>query len=540
MSTIGDLDLNENRYSRQLMLWGSLSQLYLKNASVCILGSCVVAIEVLISLAFNGVGNITIVDDSKIEQADIGKSSILYNKAFINEYCVKAYVTEISKANIDTTLNFIIQSPERFLLELCEDSNRHDFYNVIVLCNIPLHISSILFEYLRNTKKDYFIVVLTSVGFVGMVRIFMNGIYLSFDSDLSRQLSIRLKGLQLHRPLDELVNLSNEIEMSDLDDLTRKHIPFPIILVKAKQIYEEIYTSIYEENSSQILKQIIEKLCRFSNEINFQEAIQNINLLFSSDSSALYDELNHVLLESNKNVTLSYNRKLSLILHAINLFYKEYKRYPVCEKLPDMTSCTSLYLKLQSIYKDQFAKDIDIIYTLICTKYQDINQITKYEIKDLCDHLYTFVPVKYNNIYLSCDSNFNTLTFKNELMEYDSVENYKNQSLLAYYLILESRELFNQKYGRYPKNSIEDLNEVINIIVTYLDKINLNIDIFCPNKDLIKQVIGFETSQIQTTACFIGAIASQEIIKIITNKFVPLNNTLIWSGVSCKCSAFKL
>lgn len=40
------------------------------------------------------------------------------------------------------------------------------------------------------------------------------------------------------------------------------------------------------------------------------------------------------------------------------------------------------------------------------------------------------------------------------------------------------------------------------------------------------------TSELHTIAAIIGGTASQEIVKILTRQFVPLNNTFIYNGVA--------
>lgn len=50
----------------------------------------------------------------------------------------------------------------------------------------------------------------------------------------------------------------------------------------------------------------------------------------------------------------------------------------------------------------------------------------------------------------------------------------------------------------------------------------------------VKEICRYEDSQVVTTASVLGGLCSQEIIKIITQQFEPLNNTLIFEGIESR------
>lgn len=58
-------------------------------------------------------------------------------------------------------------------------------------------------------------------------------------------------------------------------------------------------------------------------------------------------------------------------------------------------------------------------------------------------------------------------------------------------------------------------------------------------RDHVKELLrlGVHNSQLHTVSSFIGGLASQEVIKLLTHQFIPMNNTFIYNGV-CSCGAF--
>jgi len=56
----------------------------------------------------------------------------------------------------------------------------------------------------------------------------------------------------------------------------------------------------------------------------------------------------------------------------------------------------------------------------------------------------------------------------------------------------------------------------------------------------LKEMCRFGGSQIHTTASFIGGVAAQEIIKILTKQWIPINNTFIYDAITGTAGPFTL
>ncbi|CAE8654994.1 unnamed protein product, partial [Polarella glacialis] len=67
----------DDKYDRQLRLWGGHGQKALMEAKVCMLGSSACATETLKNLVLPGIGNFTVVDSAKVEAADFGQNFFL-------------------------------------------------------------------------------------------------------------------------------------------------------------------------------------------------------------------------------------------------------------------------------------------------------------------------------------------------------------------------------------------------------------------------------------------------------------------------------
>lgn len=65
---------SNNKYDRQLRLWGADAQKRLSEARVCLLGAGPVGTEALKNLVLPGVGHITIVDDKIVDASDVASN----------------------------------------------------------------------------------------------------------------------------------------------------------------------------------------------------------------------------------------------------------------------------------------------------------------------------------------------------------------------------------------------------------------------------------------------------------------------------------
>lgn len=56
----------------------------------------------------------------------------------------------------------------------------------------------------------------------------------------------------------------------------------------------------------------------------------------------------------------------------------------------------------------------------------------------------------------------------------------------------------------------------------------------------VEEICRYGAIEFHTTASLVGAVASQEVIKLITHQYVPIDNTLIFNGITGEGSVFSL
>jgi molybdopterin/thiamine biosynthesis adenylyltransferase len=123
---------------------------------------------------------------------------------------------------------------------------------------------------------------------------------------------------------------------------------------------------------------------------------------------------------------------------------------------------------------------------------------------------------------------------------YSYVEEDNEDDSIAIYVCMKALDLFFSTYGRLP--GLRD------------DQVEADVSKL---KDCVKQMFGKSTSQLKTldqclyelcryggaeihsTSAFMGGCAAQEVIKLVTHQYVPLDDTLVYNAMSATTRSFK-
>jgi len=101
---------------------------------------------------------------------------------------------------------------------------------------------------------------------------------------------------------------------------------------------------------------------------------------------------------------------------------------------------------------------------------------------------------------------------------------------------------FHDQYGRSPGDRNTDPLGDHHNLKTIADQVlvDLGLENDALDDKYLKEMCRFGGSQIHTTAAYVGGVASQEIIKLITKEWVPINNTYIYDAISGNGGSFLL
>uniref|UniRef100_A0A8C8HZY3 NEDD8-activating enzyme E1 regulatory subunit n=1 Tax=Oncorhynchus tshawytscha TaxID=74940 RepID=A0A8C8HZY3_ONCTS len=479
----------DQKYDRQLRLWGDHGQEELENAHVCLINSTASGTEILKNLVLPGIGAFTIVDGHKVS----GEDSCLSNS-----YC-------------DLLLD---NDPEFF----------HRF-TLVIGVQLPESTCLRLGSVLWNANIPF--LVCRTYGLVGYMRLVVKE-----HTVIESHPDNALEDLRLDQPFAEL---KNHIQSYDLEGMGKKdHSHTPWIIIVAKYLEKWFSTFYKKEAFKQLIRQGILKSEKGTpeDEENFEEAIKNVNTALNPTkiSSGVDDIFNG---EQCNDIT-SQTPTFWVMTRAVREFVHNDGggNLPVRGSIPDMIADSEKFITLQNIYREKAMQDASVVSKHVESLLQSVGKV--------CETLFCSKNAAFLRV-VRCRS----------LAEEYSVETVNKDAItscmdsadgeMVLYLMLRSVDRFYQQHSRYPGvynyQVEEDISKLKLCVNSLLQEYSLNVNV---KDDYIHEFCRYGASEPHTVASFLGGSAAQEAIKIITRQFVPFNNTFIYNAMSQTTATFQL
>uniref|UniRef100_A0A8V0XWP7 NEDD8-activating enzyme E1 regulatory subunit n=1 Tax=Gallus gallus TaxID=9031 RepID=A0A8V0XWP7_CHICK len=506
MAQPGRASLKEQRYDRQLRLWGDHGQEALESAHVCVINATATGTEILKNLVLPGIGSFTIVDGNRVSGEDVGNNFFL-QKSHIGQSRAQSATELLQELNNDVSGNFVEESPETLL---DNDPSFFNRFNLVVATQLSESTVLRLAELLWNSNIP--LLICRTYGLVGYMRIIIKE-----HPVVESHPDNTLEDLRLDKPFPEL---TEHIQSYDLDHMDKKdHSHTPWIVIVAKYL-----TKWFNEKSDQLPKSYKEKeafrqlirqgILKNENgtpedEENFEEAIKNVNTALNTTKIPRCIE---EIFNDDCCVNLTeQSPSFWILVRAVKEFVANEGQgcLPVRGTIPDMIADSSKFIKLQNVYREKAKRDIAAVGNHAAKLLQSLGKapesISERELK---------------------------LLFSN-------MDNPDSEVVL--YLMLRAVDRFYKQHGRYPgvyNYQVEDdIGKLKSCLTSFLQEHGLSVLV---KDDYVHEFCRYGAAEPHAIAAFMGGAAAQEIIKVITGQFVIFNNTYIYSGMSQTSATFQL
>ncbi|XP_038628682.1 NEDD8-activating enzyme E1 regulatory subunit [Tachyglossus aculeatus] len=525
----------EQKYDRQLRLWGDHGQEALESAHVCLINATATGTEILKNLILPGIGSYTIIDGNQVSGEDVGNNFFL-QRSSIGKNRAQAVMELLQELNSDVSGNFVEESPEKLL-----DSNSAFFcsFNIVVATQLSESTLLHLAEILWNACIPF--LVCRTYGLIGYMRIVIKE-----HPVIESHPDNALEDLRLDKPFPEL---RDHIQSYDLDSMERKdhsHTPWIVIIAK----YLDQWT---REKNGQMPKTYKEKeafrdLIRrgilkndsgiAEDEENFEEAIKNVNTALGT--TKIPSSIEDIFNDDHCLTITKQTPSFWILARAVKEFVAKEGQgtLPVRGTIPDMTSDSDKFIKLQNVYREKAKKDAIAVGKHAAKLLQAIGKapesISQKELKLLCSNSAFLRVVRCRS--LAEEYGLNSVN-KDEIIS--NMGNPDNEIVL--YLLLRAVDRFQKQYGRFPGvhnyEIEEDVGKLKSCLIGFLQEYELPIVV---KDEYIHEFCRYGAAEPHSIAAFLGGAAAQEAIKIITRQFIIFNNTYIYSGVTQTSATFKL
>ncbi|KAL1899003.1 hypothetical protein Cpir12675_001663 [Ceratocystis pirilliformis] len=536
----------ERKYDRQLRLWAASGQAALEDARVLLLnsGGGTVGVEALKNLVLPGIGHFTIYDEATVTDVDLGVNFFLDEKSLgrSRAECCTNFLLELNPEvrgnwypkteDQDTQLAPGALENKRVRLSN-SPSGCLGLQNLlqslpaftIVLYALPINpeYQDIIEAYGKKHRIPIFSV--HSAGFYAYFNIHLSGPLLITETHPDPATTTDLRLLS---PWAALIDFADNItkDLESQDHHTHGHVPYVAILLHYLQKWKDNHEGSYPLTFSQKneFRKIVAAAMRTDNpeggEENFEEAVAAVMRNLTKPS--LPPNLKQIfdLLDSDKIDCSSST--IWAIAAAIKSFYNKHNCLPVSGGLPDMKAQSDIYISLQNIYKAKAKADFEEVLAILRTSLEG-KCVTEEDVALFCKNSAFAKLIKPQTV--------SPETLK-EILEKEAANDEISEdtgaplSLLPIYLALKTTSYVATSSAKGIMSSINEITPNVK-----------NRERF---QAIAEEVARAGGSELHNISAAVGGMIAQEMIKVITRQYIPINNTCIFDGVTSRCQVINI
>lgn len=208
---------------------------------------------------------------------------------------------------------------------------------------------------------------------------------------------------------------------------------------------------------------------------------------------------------------------------------------PLPGVIPDMTSASESYIELQQVYRTQAVIDSGIVFSRARQLLEELNKpshlISENLLKLFCREAASIAIVRGSKIADEYSEGYEASRIFAGLETPDS--------LMGHYVTLRAIDKFQEEQGYLPgENRIEkDTLEMKSILDKMISNWGINTSI---SDSLVQEFCRFGGAEVPTISALLGGCVAQELIKLITKQYKPVDNVFVYDGVTLRSQILKL
>ncbi|KAM0548495.1 hypothetical protein ACHAPJ_009818 [Fusarium lateritium] len=515
----------ERKYDRQLRLWAASGQAALESANILLVnsGAGTVGVETLKNLVLPGIGRFTIADPSVVSHEDLGVNF------FVDDSWLGRSRAEAS-TNLLLELNPEVQG-EWYPKSQDESFNLEGFLTnspafTIILYALPLPQDQV--QLIQNYAHQHKIptIAVHSVGYYSYFKTTLPGTFPIVDTHPDE---VATTDLRLLAPWPELTEFSRNMtkDIDSLDNHEHGHLPLVVILLhyleQWQQTHDGAYPTSYADKTA--FRKVVSEAMRKDNpeggEENFEEAIAAVmkHIVAPSLPSSLEQVFDYIHQDPEE-----IKSGFWIIAEAVKRFHSEHGRLPVPGGLPDMKAQSSVYIKLQNIYKDQARQDVNQVL-------ETVRGIPGGEDMDP-EQVELFCK---NARFIKLINGLEDKTIKLDQVVKQQLANDEIAAVAGPEMPLSLVPLYLALLAT-SNTTTASADEIMAFVSSNAPQAAEN-ERYRKTAQEVERAAGGELHNISAVT---GGMAAQEMIKIITKQYVPIDNTCIFDGIDSRCQVLRL
>lgn len=503
-------------------------------------------VETLKNLVLPGIGQFTILDSATVSEADLGVNFFLEDSS-LGKSRAEETVKYLVELNPDVKGHAISQvrcctswAPELALTRknvrswIGKKESLEPF--TLVLIAAPIASSTLRDLQTQLQAREIPTFYLHSVGY-----------YSSFSLQLPPAFPIvdthpdptATTDLRLLKPWPALIDFAKK-KTTNMDKMNGEefaHIPWVCLLL----CYIEQWKENHDGKAPDTYKEKVEfrNLVRSgsASEENFDEACAAVlkTLNPAKPSSTVLSILN----APEANSLTASSPPFWLIANAVYKFYEKHGELPLPGAVPDMKAQSDTYIQLQNIYKTKAREDCSHVISTVRELEKSIGYpttIDEKEVENFCKGA--------AHIHLSRGRPFSAIKKDDSTFTKKLASEVSNpESLIALQIAFLAWDSFYDKHQRAPGAGAEFEEDAQELLQTFdggavrsqvgeetYNAFAVKLEKFCTE---LSRAGGGELHNIASLS---GGMIAQEVIKVITKQYIPIDNTCVFDGMTSKTS----
>jgi amyloid beta precursor protein binding protein 1 len=556
----------EDKYDRQLRLWGPHGQRRLMESHMLLLNADAVGTETLKNLVLPGVGQFTVMDGKTVSKADMGCNFFVTEES-MGKPRAEVVVELLCEMNEDVRGYAKVEDPTVAMQDPAKCKEYLRQFGIVLAANLTE-------DTVRAVAKacwelDIPFVNVRAYGMIGYMRIQARQ-----HDIIESKPDARLWDLRIANSFKELDDFALTFNLDTLEPVDHKHVPFVVILCQVlmkwkrehgggalptwsdktalTQAVEDLSNNYYPAQGfpDEESRVDFEKFRGINYEENFKEARKEVpKMWMPKKPSSEITELIAAAVASTAPPT-----EFCVCMRALGVFMDRFGgEMPLGGGIPDMFSSTQYYTALQGVFERKALSDKAAFAAIVkeqCTATGYTHPITDDSIELFVKNVFDIRSMRLRSIEEEFASpNAEEIGYYEEFPA-------KEQSPILWYLALRAVDRFQSRHKRWPGSCLEattpeaeegklsdDADAVYKELTSLVAEIkpaggNFGEDAL--NRKHAVEITRYGGAELHNIAAVIGGIASQEAVKVITHQYTPLNNTYIYNGIACAGASYSL
>lgn len=531
---------------------GAAGQIALEESNILLInnGPGVTGIETLKNLVLPGIGTFTILDSAIVEQADLGVNFFLED-ASLGKFRAEETVKYLEELNPDVKGHAITEPIASWAVK---DKILSPYTLLLIAAPLDSAILTLLQTHIHALQIPTFYI--HCLGFYTHFSLYLPPAFPIVETHPDPTATTDLRLLKPWPALSEFAK-KQTMDMDKMNGEEFAHIPYVCLLLHYLEKWKAAHDGKLPESYKD--KTAFRELVRSGSgsEENFDEACAAV--LKSLNPPTLPSTVRDILTAPETLQLTPTSPAFWLIANAVQQFYQKHAQLPLPGAVPDMKARSNTYIELQNIYKTKARDDVAEVLAQVRALEQSTQRlpslptIDEKEVELFCKGA-AHISMVRGRPFQVVQPGVAIAFGDRAKYVYNNLTN--PESLVGLYLAFLAWDEFcathtsDEAGGEALRvagagNEFEqDAEKLTGIACKLVDAAisEAGTRIEDPEYSDIKQKVGQYClelaraggAELHNIASLSGGLIAQEVIKVITKQYVPMDNTCLYDGVTSR------